>query len=157
MLSAHGKVVSVAGVAGAGAAWGLYFFFYERAKTRHASTVDGPLTSVHHMAAAFESGCATVLLTNPLWLIKTRLQLQIAASPSNYSGLWHALSTIVRSEGILGLYKGIVPALALTSHGAVQFVVYERLKAAAAARGISSVRRACGYLCWCNHLHSSCF
>ena len=34
----------------------------------------------------------------------------------------------MKEEGWLALYRGILPALFLTSHGAVQFVVYEKLK-----------------------------
>ena len=37
-------------------------------------------------------------------------------------------SRIIKEEGWLALYRGILPALFLTSHGAVQFVVYEKLK-----------------------------
>ena len=40
-----------------------------------------------------------------------------------------AVRTIVREEGPLALYKGVVPALVLCGQGAVQFTVYEWLKA----------------------------
>lgn len=39
------------------------------------------------------------------------------------------MRTIVRDEGPLALYKGAVPALMLCTQGAVQFTVYEWLKA----------------------------
>ena len=40
-----------------------------------------------------------------------------------------AVRTITREEGPLALYKGAVPALMLCGQGAVQFSVYEWLKA----------------------------
>jgi hypothetical protein len=40
-----------------------------------------------------------------------------------------AVRVILREEGLVGFYRGLTPALLLTSHGAVQFAVYEQLKA----------------------------
>ncbi|CAF2062796.1 unnamed protein product, partial [Brassica napus] len=38
-----------------------------------------------------------------------------------------AFRTIMKEEELIALYKGIVPGLALVSHGAIQFTVYEEL------------------------------
>ncbi len=43
------------------------------------------------------------------------------------------MTQIARTEGLGGLYKGLLPSLFLVSHGAIQFAVYEELKAGAAA------------------------
>lgn len=92
-----------------------------------------------HFSASCLAGACLVLLTNPIWLIKTRLQLQnsrmeeeICAKTKTvkppYRGLTHAAMTIVREEGFFALYKGSIPALFLVSHGGIQFVTYEFLK-----------------------------
>lgn len=112
------------------------------------------LSVSQNLYAAWEGGTITCFFTNPLWLVKTRLQLQTnaptapvsghisgaaAAAAANaaavdvshhraYRGMLHALATIVREEGALGLYRGLFPALLLVSHGMVQFAVYEELK-----------------------------
>jgi solute carrier family 25 folate transporter 32 len=46
----------------------------------------------------------------------------------HYNGFLDALRKIVHHEGFFALYKGTGPALLLTSHGGVQFVVYEFLR-----------------------------
>lgn len=144
MASAVRRIISVegwrglyqglsAGMYGAGLAWGGYFFFYEQAKRR--LLVDNEeATTFHHMAAAVEAGVLMVALTNPIWLVKTRMQLQLRNSAlvnavKPYKNFSDAVKTIVRDEGFLALYKGSIPALLLVSHGAVQFMVYEKLKA----------------------------
>lgn len=82
-----------------------------------------------HMLAAAESGALTLLLTNPIWVVKTRLCLQYdAAGSAEYRGMVHALAEIYRTEGIRGLYRGFVPGMLGVSHGAIQFMTYEEMK-----------------------------
>lgn len=127
--------------------WGGYFYFYEGCKTRRLDSLrarEGASAVLSHtqvLLAGIEAGAIMTMFTNPLWLIKTRLQLQGAAAPvvapmvagqavaqRQYTGLADAISSIVRAEGVRGLYRGLLPALFLTSHGAIQFVAYEFLK-----------------------------
>ncbi|PAN45176.1 hypothetical protein PAHAL_9G099300 [Panicum hallii] len=71
------------------------------------------------------------LFTNPIWLVKTRLQLQTPKNhTSGYSGFSDALRTILKEEGFLALYRGIGPGLLLVTHGAIQFTAYEELRKA---------------------------
>ncbi|XP_026453442.1 folate transporter 1, chloroplastic-like isoform X4 [Papaver somniferum] len=82
-----------------------------------------------------EAGGLVCLCTNPIWLVKTRLQLQTPLHQTRpYSGFYDALRTILREEGVSALYKGMGPGLLLVSyyyyvsHGAIQFTVYEELR-----------------------------
>lgn len=71
-------------------------------------------------AGGFVSGglaaCFAVTLTNPLEVVKTRLQLQgELASRSQvtrvYTGVFQALGKIGKNEGIRGLQKGLLCAV----------------------------------------------
>ena len=130
-------------LAGGTLAWGLYFACYNRAKARYARWLDAPeaqLPPAAHLVAAAEAGATVAVLTNPIWVAKTRLQLQrrpgAAGAPADgarYTGLAHALRRIAADEGVRGLYRGLGPSLALVSHGALQFTAYEALKKRALA------------------------
>ncbi|XP_030496254.2 folate transporter 1, chloroplastic isoform X2 [Cannabis sativa] len=116
-------------VIGSTISWGLYFFFYDRAKQRYSRNREGKLSPGLHLASAGEAGGLVCLCTNPIWLVKTRLQLQNPLHQTRpYSGIYDALRTIMREEGWRALYKGIVPGLFLVSHGAIQFTAYEELR-----------------------------
>lgn len=116
-------------VLGSSVSWGLYFFFYGRAKERYARNREDKLSAGLHLASAAEAGALVCLCTNPIWLVKTRLQLQTPLHQSRpYAGLHDALRTIWREEGWLAFYRGIVPGLFLVSHGAIQFTAYEELR-----------------------------
>lgn len=49
-------------------------------------------------------------------------------SPNAYRGLWDGLSTIARTEGAAGLFRGTTLALVGVSNGAIQFMAYEKMK-----------------------------
>ncbi|XP_069076699.1 solute carrier family 25 member 32 [Pleurodeles waltl] len=117
---------------GAGASWGLYFLFYNAIKAYKKEGREEVLTATEHLISAAQAGAMTLCLTNPIWVTKTRLVLQYDAgidpSKRRYKGMVDALVKIYRNEGIRGLYKGFVPGLFGTSHGALQFMAYEELK-----------------------------
>jgi solute carrier family 25 (mitochondrial folate transporter), member 32 len=45
-----------------------------------------------------------------------------------YSGMFDALSSIYKQEGMRGLYRGFIPGMFGVSHGALQFMTYEEMK-----------------------------
>jgi solute carrier family 25 folate transporter 32 len=62
---------------GTSAAWGLYFLFYNEAKKQMlTSSQDQHLGPIRHMAAGACAGALTTTITNPIWVVKTRLCLQ---------------------------------------------------------------------------------
>lgn len=123
--------------------WAVYFTVYERLKSAigsrmHPEHASGPGV---HMAAAAGAGAATMMITNPLWVVKTRLQTQTLGlkmgSGSNtvhYKGTMDALKRITREEGLSGLYSGLGPSLFGVMHVVIQFPLYESLKKKLAAR-----------------------
>lgn len=75
-----------------------------------AGDVHQPLGPSLHMLAAAEAGILTLFMTNPIWVVKTRLCLQYGDMQSipiskRYTGMGDALSKIYREEGVRGLYR----------------------------------------------------
>ncbi|KAI5281200.1 hypothetical protein KEM54_003364 [Ascosphaera aggregata] len=115
--------------------WGLYFFWYDRIKdglhSIHGESVaaaQGGLGSMDFFLASGISGVLTSSLTNPIWVIKTRMLMTGANAPGAYASFISGVRSIYRQDGILGFYRGFIPALFGVSHGALQFMAYERLK-----------------------------
>ncbi|XP_046992068.1 mitochondrial folate transporter/carrier [Schistocerca americana] len=121
---------------GSGSAWGFYFLFYNTIKTWiQGGNSKKPLGPFLHMLAAAEAGILTLVMTNPIWVVKTRLCLQYSEldlsklpDSKRYAGMMDALRKIYRTEGIRGLYRGFVPGIFGVSHGALQFMTYEEMK-----------------------------
>ena len=67
-------------------------------------------------------------MTNPIWVIKTRMLSTSSSHTGAYTSVWDGTRRIYRSDGLLGFYRGLVPSLFGVSHGAVQFMAYEQMK-----------------------------
>ncbi|MBA0643280.1 hypothetical protein Goklo_027590 [Gossypium klotzschianum] len=101
-----------------------------RAKQRYFRNREERLSPSLHLASAAEAGALVSICTNPIWLIRTRLELQNPLHQSRpYSGVYDALRTILREEGWTALYTRLGPGLLMqVSHGAIQFTAYEELR-----------------------------
>ena len=115
--------------------WALYFMFYGSLKdtlrstrAHNLSTGSRELSSGDYFLASGLAGIATAILTNPIWVIKTRMLSTARNTPGAYRGITHGTLSLFREEGLRGFYRGLVPSLFGVSHGAIQFMAYESLK-----------------------------
>lgn len=57
-------------------AWSIYFYFYEAAKKRYSNEFRQQHPEFVRFAVAAEAAVISRIITNPLWVIKTRIMLQ---------------------------------------------------------------------------------
>ena len=72
-----------------------------------------------------------------------------------YKGIFDAIVRIISEEGIKTMYSGLLPSLFLTSHAAIQFVIYEKIKQMDKKHDISGVRFFSCFLCRITRLGST--
>jgi len=85
--------------------------------------------------ASITAGACSTIVTNPIWVVKTRLMSQVGATAAKHERTpWHykstvdAFRTMYRTEGIQTFYSGLAPALLGLTHVAIQFPLYEYFK-----------------------------
>jgi len=108
-------------------AWSLYFFFYEKAKTRYSAEFKETHNEAYRFLVAAEAAVVSRVITNPLWVIKTRIMLQ-NSSQKWYGETFEAIRKTWKVEGLRGFAAGLTPGLVLCSSGAFQLYFYEHLK-----------------------------
>lgn len=118
---------------GSTTAWGLYFFFYRHYKNlvidfSSSITHDGNLKPFHYLSTAFAAGASTAILTNPIWVVKTRMIATDRSTPGAYTSFFNGMTQIFKNEGVRGYYRGLLPALISVSQGAVQMSLYDIIK-----------------------------
>ncbi|EJD07481.1 mitochondrial carrier [Fomitiporia mediterranea MF3/22] len=113
----------------------INFFTYGNGKQIIANTFNhGEENSYVHIAAAAFAGIMTGTCTNPIWVVKTRMQLSAERSGSvegaarRAMGSWFTIKKIAREEGIRGFYKGLSASYLGVTETTIQWTLYERLK-----------------------------
>ena len=112
-----------------------YFYAYQQCKQAL-----GPYLKEGSPANALISGIAAGIagntLTNPIWMVRTRMQLlaDTTAGQRAYLGYRDAISSIYKQEGFGGFYKGITASYWGCAEGGLQFIIYEQLKTRLLAR-----------------------
>ncbi|KAL4873136.1 hypothetical protein BDV12DRAFT_160440 [Aspergillus spectabilis] len=113
--------------------WAVYLAVYDRSREYFYETTDSWWLSRGY--ASVTAGACSTIVTNPIWVIKTRLMSQSLRSntegfraPWQYSGTWDAARKMYKTEGFRSFYSGLTPALLGLTHVAIQFPLYEYLK-----------------------------
>lgn len=103
------------------------FWTYERlkAEAKHLNVYAAHRDSTNFVCGAVAGAMANAVIT-PLDVIRTRLIAQ--DNRKGYTNTLHAAKTIMRSEGVRGLYRGIGPAmLQVAPLTGINFMAYNKL------------------------------
>lgn len=133
---------------------GVYYYLYQIFRDKAEATAlerkrkglgDGTVGIFSSLVVAAISGCVNVLLTNPIWVVVTRMQTHKKKSQPRHNksiaseeevfpmvvsprfGSTHAIQELYAEAGILGFWKGVLPTLIMVSNPSIQFMLYEIL------------------------------
>lgn len=99
--------------------FGVYSFLKQKlTPEKHSET---PL--IHFTSAAL-AGIVSNTLTNPIWMVKTRLQLNTKDS----IGTIRTATNIIKNEGVLSLWNGLSASYLGIFETCIQWVLYEKMK-----------------------------
>jgi solute carrier family 25 folate transporter 32 len=80
------------------------------------------------------SGLFCNVVTNPFWVVRTRMQAEIFRSAAEehyermYRGIFHSILKIGREEGARALFSGLTASILGISHALIYFPLYEHWK-----------------------------
>ena len=101
------------------------------------------LNTLESMAAGALAGSATVLITNPIWVVNTRMTARNnestdatlptvegadAAKTKKAPNTISTFAKIIREDGFMRLFAGVLPALVLVINPILQYTIFEQMK-----------------------------
>lgn len=115
----------------------INFYVYGTGKRAYSAWTGLDATNpVVHLASAVTAGMVTGTATNPIWLVKTRLQLDKNnaqrkgdISARRYRNSWDCIRQTLRNEGPTGFFKGLSASYLGVSESTLQWLLYEEIKA----------------------------
>uniref|UniRef100_A0A2K6UUD7 Solute carrier family 25 member 36 n=1 Tax=Saimiri boliviensis boliviensis TaxID=39432 RepID=A0A2K6UUD7_SAIBB len=105
----------------------IYFAAYSNCKEKLNDVFDPDSTQVHMISAAM-AGFTAITATNPIWLIKTRLQLDARNRGERRMGAFECVRKVYQTDGLKGFYRGMSASYAGISETVIHFVIYESIK-----------------------------
>lgn len=157
---------------GTAASQGVYYYFYQvfrnqaeaaALERRKKGLGDGSVGMLSSLLVAALAGSVNVLMTNPIWVVVTRMQTHrrvskdqhtVSVSPSSGEkalvaaeprpfGTFNAIQEVYDEAGVTGFWKGVIPTLIMVSNPSMQFMLYEtmltKLKKKRESKGSNSV------------------
>lgn len=104
------------------------FFSFDRFFRIMSQDADPNLIALRRVIAGGMAGACAASCTYPLDLVRTRLTLQ-TGNVHKYDGIWHALRSVVKAEGPLGLYKGLATTLVgIIPYNAINFATFDTIQ-----------------------------
>ncbi|CAO3646290.1 unnamed protein product [Cunninghamella blakesleeana] len=117
------------GIFGIAVTNGVYYYCYEAVKAIFEKTKGAgqAMTTGESMLSGAIAGSAVVLATHPIWTINTRLTVRKGVDDKSQNAFSMAAS-ILKKEGLAGLYSGVGAALVLVINPIIQYTVFEQVK-----------------------------
>ncbi|XP_010768719.1 solute carrier family 25 member 36-A [Notothenia coriiceps] len=105
----------------------IYFGAYSTAKEKLNGVLEPDSTQVHMVSAGL-AGFTAITATNPIWLIKTRLQLETRNKGERRMNAFECVRRVYQMDGLRGFYRGMSASYAGISETVIHFVIYENIK-----------------------------
>jgi solute carrier family 25 folate transporter 32 len=140
--------------------WAIYFPLYEEFKVVipkiYNNTHDNINHPFIHLTSAIIAGAAADVVCNPMFVVRTRMQTETlhfleqqipsASTPSmmkhrHVPTIGETIASIYAEGGLSAFWRGLTASLIGLSHVAIQFPVYEFLKAEARSRNYDGKER----------------
>lgn len=105
-------------------AWGCYFALYAEFKSHiHTSNL-----TINYFTSSSLAGITTSILTNPIWVLKTRIIAKSTNESGAYRSVWDGIRTMIRDESIASFWKGSIPSMFQVFQASLQITIYDHLK-----------------------------